>query len=357
MNARERFNAVMTFEAPDRLPFMEFMFYWPETRDRWIAEGMPADADPNAYFGYDPFVWLPVDFNFVPPFPVEVLEEDDETRIVRDVVGVVKKEFKYGSAMPHHIEFPIRTRDDFLELKERLDPTRPERYPANWLEMVEQLRTRDYPVGLVCRGLLAFFRDFMDFNRMSMAFLEEPDWIHEVMDFHTDFMIRMWERAVTDVEVDMVQLGEDMAFKTGPMVGPGFVREFMVPRYQRLTQFLKDHGVKTLIIDSDGDIRSLVPLYLEGGFTGVLPLENAANSNPLAFREQYPRLQMIGGIDKRAIAKGGADLEQEVRTKVGTLGPQGGYIPSFDHSVHPSVSFDDYRHYLDELRRLCETAV
>jgi len=356
MNARERFNAVMQFEKPDRLPFMEFMLFWPETTERWVREGMPADADPVAYFGFDPFQWLPVDFNFVPPFDLEVLEEDETTRVVRDAFGVIKREFKHGSEMPHYIEFPMKTRADFLELKERLDPACPERYPADWDGRVKTLRGRDHPVGLVSRGFLAFFRDFMNFNDMLVAFMEQPDWIAEVMDFFADFLIRLWEKAVSEVEIDMVLLGEDMAMKTGPMVPPDFVAEMMVPRYKKVGEFLRAHGVNARFIDSDGDIRPLVPLFLEGGFTGVLPLENNANCSPVVLREAHPRLQMIGGIDKQVIALGGDHIEREVAAKVGAIGSLGGYIPSFDHSVHPEVSFESYKKYLAVLRDYCESA-
>lgn len=357
MNARERFNAVLAFEKPDRLPFMEFMRYWPETRDRWNAEGMPANADAGEYFGYDRFEWLDVNFNMVPPFAEEILQEDAATRTVRDETGVVKREFKYGSAMPHYIEFPIQARDDFHALIERLDPAAPQRYPAGWPEQVEQLRWRDYPVGLVCRGLLAFMRDFMPFEQMALTFVTDPDWVREMMDFQTDFMMRLWERALRDVDVDYIQLGEDMAYKGGPMISPQMVSEFMVPRYRRLTSFLKEHGVNNIIVDSDGDIRSLIPLFLEGGVTGVLPMENNAGCDPVPIREQFPRLQMIGGIDKQVIEKGGEHIARELVYKVGTLGPLGGYIPSFDHSVHPGVLLEVYRLYLAQLREYCQRAV
>jgi uroporphyrinogen decarboxylase len=309
----------MAFEKPDRLPFMEFMFFWPETVDRWRTEGLAADADPMTCFGYDPFSWLPVDFNFVPAFTEEVLEETEDMRVIRDVTGVVKQVFKYGSAMPHYLEFPLTGREDFPALCERLDPTDPRRYPPNWDQLVVALRDRDYPVGLVSRGLLAFFRDFMEFTHMCMVFLDDPEWVHQAMDFHTDFLMRLWERVLSEVEVDMIQLGEDMAFKNGPMVSPDFVREFMVPRYRKLADFFRAHGVRTFIVDSDGDIRSLVPLYLEGGVTGVLPLEIAAGMDPVALRDEYPRLQMIGGIDKMKIAKGGDVMRAEVREYLSEL--------------------------------------
>ena len=132
--------------------------------------------------------------------------------------------------MPHYIDFPIKTRRDFLDLKERLDPKSPSRYPADWNDFAAQLKNRDYPVGLLCRGLLAFGRDFMKFDDLMIAFAEEREWIEEMMDFHTDFMIGLWERALRDVEVDFVQLGEDMAYKTGPMISPTMVNELMAPR-------------------------------------------------------------------------------------------------------------------------------
>ena len=39
MNARQRFNAVMNFEQPDRNLLWE-MGYWPDTLERWYGEGL-----------------------------------------------------------------------------------------------------------------------------------------------------------------------------------------------------------------------------------------------------------------------------------------------------------------------------
>lgn len=63
---------------------------------------------------------------------------------------------------------------------------------------------------------------------------------------------------------------------------------------------------------------------------------------------------MIGGIDKQVVAKGDDFLEREVRGKVGPLAKRGGYIPGFDHSVHPDVSLQTYKRYLKVLREEAE---
>ena len=350
MNTRERFNCVMNFEKPDRLFFCEFLGFWPETKDRWYEEGLPKDVSTDDYFGFDKIGMVLINFNFIPPFEVKVLEEDAKTKIVIDETGTTKKLFKYGSAMPHYIDFPIKIREDYLQIKERLNPDDPTRYPANWKTLVSEYKNRDYPLGVLCRGLLAFGRDFMKFEDLMIAFMDQPKWMDEMMEFHTNFLIRLWDRVLTDVDIDFILLGEDMAYKTGPMVSPRVVKEMMVPRYKKLVEFFKRRGVQHIIIDSDGDIRQLIPLFIEAGITGVLPMENNAGCNPIGIRNGYPRLQMIGGMDKQKVALGGKVMENEVCSKIGKLGPAGGYIPSFDHSVHPDVSLETYKHYLNLLR-------
>ncbi|MHB9037245.1 MAG: uroporphyrinogen decarboxylase family protein [Armatimonadota bacterium] len=339
----------MDFKKPDRLPVWD-LGYWPETLERWYDEGLPRNVDLVDYFGLDRIEFAPVDFNFVPAFEPKILEEDELTQTVRDETGCTKKVYKNSSVMPHYIDFPIKSRKDFLELKERLNPASYERYPANWSELVEAYNNRDYPLGLLCRGLLAFGRDFMHFNDLMIAFAESREWIEEMMDFHTEFMIRLWEKLLGEVEVDFLLLGEDMAYKTGPMISPTMVRELMVPRYRRLFSFLREYGIKHFVIDSDGDVRSLIPIFMEAGVTGMLPMECNAGCDVVKLRKEYPQLQILGGLDKQKIALGGGPMLEELNYKISGIGNLGGYIPAFDHHVHPDVSLETYKQYLD-LRR------
>jgi uroporphyrinogen decarboxylase len=53
------------------------------------------------------------------------------------------------------------------------------------------------------------------------------------------------------------------------------------------------------------------------------------------------RLAFFGGIDKRAMAKGGATLAAEIE-RVRPVIEDGGYIPSCDHGVPADVSWPNY---------------
>ena len=60
-------------------------------------------------------------------------------------------------------------------------------------------------------------------------------------------------------------------------------------------------------------------------------------------------LVIMGGIDKRVIAKGGEALRREV-DRVMPLVEDGGYIPELDHSVPPDISWPVFCEYMDYLK-------
>ena len=114
MNDRERFLATMYYQPRDRCPWGE-MGFWPETIEVWHDQGMPRDVHLPAYFGFDHLrEGIGVSLGLMPGFETQVLEEDDEDRIVRRATGIVAKEFKgeHSFRMPQWLSFPLRTRDD-----------------------------------------------------------------------------------------------------------------------------------------------------------------------------------------------------------------------------------------------------
>ena len=71
-----------------------------------------------------------------------------------------------------------------------------------------------------------------------------------------------------------------------------------------------------------------------------------------AVREAFPRLRIIGGIDKRALARGRPAIDDELNRRLPGLFRAGGYLPTLDHHVPPEVSYDNFRYYLSRCREL-----
>jgi len=79
------------------------------------------------------------------------------------------------------------------------------------------------------------------------------------------------------------------------------------------------------------------------------PFEVAAGMDVSVVKKQYGnKLSMRGGVDKREIAKDFSAIDMEIK-RIQPAFEAGGYIPHFDHSVPPNISWDNYRYYIEKL--------
>ncbi len=63
-------------------------------------------------------------------------------------------------------------------------------------------------------------------------------------------------------------------------------------------------------------------------------------------------MAFIGGLDKRALAAGGGEMQAELKWVVPPLLEKGGFIPSCDHGVPPDMSWPDFVEYTRLLAQL-----
>lgn len=382
MNARERFLAVMNFEKADRTLLWE-MGYWKDTVERWYAEGLPKkrdvtlglkagegiraenaphedffltdrkrDADVHDCLGFDKgMIALPVNSLLCPAFERKVFEETADYAVVQDDFGVVKKMNKDLASRPQFLKWPAEDRKGFEVLKDRLRPVLRDRIPPRWKDLVKEFVQRDYPLTLggYPIGFYGALRFLMGEEKLLYNFYDDPQLVHDFMDTLADLWIRLWGDVLSEIKVDLVNFWEDMAYKTGPLISPAMFREFMLPAYRKVTSFLKEMGVKIILVDTDGNIEKLVPLFIEAGVTALFPFEVQAGSDIVAYRKQYPKLQIFGGIDKIKIARGRKAIDEELEARVPFMLKAGGYVPHIDHHVHPDISWADFKYYRKRL--------
>jgi uroporphyrinogen decarboxylase len=344
---RERFRRHMAFKDVDRPPFYEFLGFWVETVNRWRAEGLPAGVDVYDYFDFDKREIVPIDYGPIPRFIPRTLEEDAKYRVEVNDMGIKMKVLKTSTSMPTFLDFPVKCRSDWERMKERYDPKDLRRYPKTWSpELMEYYRETDRIVGLSMPGFFGQARHFMGLERLLTFFYREPGLIHEIMDFWADFLIEVTKSVVESVKLDYVTIWEDMCYNRGPLISPKLFEEFMLPNYKKLTRFLRSKGVGIIMVDTDGNHEAINDLFLEGGVNCLYPLEVAAGMDAITLRERYgEKMLLIGNVDKRAIAAGGAALRREVERKI-KLVEEGGYIMSVDHAVSADVSFQNYSTYI-----------
>jgi uroporphyrinogen decarboxylase len=336
---------------PDGLAVFGGGVYWP-------TQGLPKDRDVELYFGLDEGVEL-ADVNqlFSPLFDVEVLHEDDETFRYIDIDGITRIYQKKESTLPTAIDWIVKDEKTWARVKEeRLSMgSLSERFPADWQDQISRYNGRTFPLALggYPHGLFGTPSHIMGYENLFCGYYDNPRLIHDIASTFTELWIAVWSEVLAKVEVDMVHIFEDVSMGTGSMISPAVFREFMLPYYRRLCDFLKSEGVEIILVDTDGDCSDLIPLFLEGGVTGLYPMEVLGGLDIRKVRKDFPLLQMMGGVSKRSLSGTESDIEEELR-KVEDVLKHGRYIPFVDHSVPPSVSWQSFRSYRSKLNRLVE---
>lgn len=381
MNTRERFHATMNFEPLDRPLYWEFG-YWVPTLRRWYEEGLPRvvgipdqlgddetvsgeclgvdwrspfhDVDVNLAMNFDEHIYrIPINNLLCPPFEEQILEDHEEWFKIRDVNGQIVQISKVNGSR-RHIESPVKTRADYERIrKERLQPNLNERLPKDWPQVRDKLRQRSFP--LLYGGNQGFFntpRRLLGIERLMLMLYDDPQLVKAIINDTADMLIALYDPILSELGGDCAMISEDMCFNKGCLVSPAMFQEFMLPAYRKLTGFYRDHGIETILVDSDGDVMDLIPLLIKGGVTGLYPFEVTGKCDIVEVRRAYPRFQILGGIDKKKIAAGKEAIDEELERKIPYLFQSGGFVPFIDHTVPPEISWDNFRYYRHRLEEL-----
>jgi uroporphyrinogen-III decarboxylase len=260
-------------------------------------------------------------------------------------------------SMDQYIGFPVETMDDWCQIKVRYNPHDAVRYEPNWQTVrVPGWRQRHHPLifGPNCStlGFYWFARELMGTERLSYAWYDQPALMHDMMDFQAEFLIAAARPILEHTTVEYVNLSEDMAMKTGPLLSPATYKTFIYPRLRRVVDFFKAHGARYVCVDTDGNPELLIPQLMDAGVDVVWPLERSAGQDPLRLRKAFGRsLRLWGGVDKRVLAQGPAAIDEHLRA-LAPLVEEGGYIPAVDHTVPPDVSWPNFTHYMESKLKL-----
>ena len=245
--------------------------------------------------------------------------------------------------MPQYIEFPLKDRETWKKIfLPRLDPESPNRIPCYWESLKRQYAARDFPLGVSAGSIFGWPRDWMGVENIAVMLYDDPDLVKEMMDHIADLVVEVLAKVVFDVQFDFAVMWEDMAYKTGSLISPAHVRKLMVPNYRKITDLLHRAVIDVVMLDSDGNVEELIPLWLEAGINMLWPFERQSGMDPLEVRQEYGHdLIIMGGIDKRALIPGGDVMRREVDRAM-PLVEDGGYFPELDHSIPPDVSWPNF---------------
>jgi uroporphyrinogen decarboxylase len=346
MTAKERFYLALNHKEGDQIPMQDSP--WSTTIERWRKEGMP-DVWVDDYFGFDHMRGQNGDTGF--RMETEVIEETDEFIIVRNGNGAITKNWKHTTSTPEMIDFTINSREKWEEYKPRLawaddradkDPSTNKGYheAGDWVNFSDAI---GYDRTQAIVGS----------ERLLTAMAEDPDWAKDMFMTCALLIRQVAEQMVTNgYEFDGAFLYDDMGYRNGALFSPRMYREMIQPAHKHVCDFFRSKG-KPVILHSCGCVKELIPDIIDAGFTCLQPLEVKAGMDVIELKKAYgDKLAFMGGIDVRKMAHPDPKLiEEEIATKIPFAMKGGGYIYHSDHSVPDNISFQQYCHTIDLVKK------
>ena len=347
---REEYLDHMTFRSNVRPLLTEIFGPMIGLKEEWEAQGATPDELDFSAFPYrcEARGFLPVHTGRYGGYPEKLIEETEEYRVWRDGLGRTMKLSKTVATLPLPQDHPVETMDDWRRIKSWYEFCE-ERLSGDWLAAAHEHRRNN---RVLCVGIPGGFdepRQLLGEERLCISYYEQPELIGDILQTIGDTAFKVLERVSAAVPIDLLFVHEDMAGKSGPLVGPALVRQFIAPYYRRIWDLLRDRGSRLFDQDSDGDMNPLVEAFLEAGVNCMHPMEPAAKMDVVKVREKYGnRLAFYGGIDKHVLRRSQDEIVAELEYKIPPLVKSGGCVLALDNRIPAGTPLVNYRFYLNK---------
>ncbi len=341
----------MTFRRNERPLFTEIFGPIVGLKEEWLAQGAtPEELDFSAFrYRCEARGGVPVNTGVLGGFAPEVLEETDAVIISRDEYGRTMKMNKGVATLPLPLDHPVTTMDDWLKIKPWYAFSEA-RFGADWERVAREHRAAGRVVTVSIPGGFDEPRQLMGEAALCMAYYDAPELIHDMLTTMGETAFRVLERVSAAAQVDVLFVHEDMAGKSGPLIGPKQVRDFIKPYYRRVWDMLAERGARLFDQDSDGNMESVIPAFLEAGVNCMHPMEPAAGMDIVKIRAQYgTRLAFYGGIDKHVLRRSKAEIVAELEYKIPPMLATGGCVLALDHRIPNGTPLENYRFYVNKV--------
>lgn len=176
-----------------------------------------------------------------------------------------------------------------------------------------------------------------------------PDYVHEVFEIQVERAIASFEKIYNELgnDIDVMYIcGTDFGTQRGPFISPETVKEFYVPYYKKMNDWIHQHTQWKTLKHSCGGIFPVIPLLIEGGFDAVNPVQcSAAGMDPQALKDTYGKdiLFWGGGVDTQKVLPLGtpSEVKEQVKQRCEIFSKDGGYIFNTIHIIQADAPVEN----------------
>jgi uroporphyrinogen decarboxylase len=225
---------------------------------------------------------------------------------------------------------------------------------AHGLEWYEENLPDDMCV--IGSGGFAHFAEYltwlMGYETLCYALYDQRDLVAAIAERLTSIYRTSLGRMLEFDRVKIVWGSDDMGFKTGTLISPDDLREFVLPGHKLMAAMSHEAG-RPYLLHSCGNLAAIMEdLVNDVKIDARHSFEDTIESVNEATDSYGDRIAMLGGIDMDFLCRADEDqLRARVRETLEHCMPGGGYCLGSGNSVANYVPVQNYLIMLDEGRK------
>ena len=322
MTSRERVLAALTGDGPDRVPYMELYI---DENFAHRALGLPHVAEPSvmsgeqdvtvAYFGGSSYA------------PLDLARTIHLDGLMMSVQPRIYFKLAVTDGQKFVVDGLIHRRED-MSIIHLPDPDDERIYkPAR--EFLKKHRSSGLAIGCFINLGSDPVILSMGWEHFSYALYDDPELLHQLFSIYSGWTARALKH-ICKLGFDFIWAGDDIAFKSGPMISPRVFRQFFLPYYRQVAEAIS----LPWIFHTDGNFLPLLDDLLSLGMNALHPLEPDAVEIGDVKRRVGGRTGLVGNIDIYALEQATPEeIIELTRKTIETAAPGGRYILSSSNSL------------------------
>lgn len=281
----------------------------------------------------------------------KVISETEDTVTTLNGNGAYLKKHKKHDTTPEHVDFTVKTREDWERYKPYLTNIDERRINfEGYRNAKEQAKKANRFFAWSGVNVFECMHPICGHENMLVGMALDPDWILDMAKTYSDLTIALQEILFEkEGKPDGIWYYEDMGFKERPFMSPAMYREMIMPSHIKTIDFAHSQGLP-VIMHSCGFVEPLLPDIIEAGIDCLQVIEIKAGMDLLRIYNNFgDKIALMGGIDVRTLySNDKAIIDKELEAKIPTVKNGFGYVLHSDHSIPKTVDYDILKYYFSK---------
>lgn len=350
MTGIERIGNILKKKPVDRIGLYEH--FWGDTHKAYVEQGhLSSDESLLDHFNLD--IQEAWSFNLTADldFKEKVVAETDETITTINGNGATLRKHKQHDSTPEHVDFTVKTGEDWLKYKGFLTNVDERRIDFEGYHKAKE-EAKKANRFFVWSGVNVFesMHPICGHENMLIGMALEPEWILDMAQTYADLIVSLQEILFSkEGKPDGIWYYEDMGFKEKPFMSPAMYEELIMPFHKKTIDFAMAQSLP-VIMHSCGFVKPLLPKMIEAGIDCLQAIEIKAGMDLLDLYTSFgDKISFMGGIDVRALySNDKAIIDKELESKIPIVKEGFGYVLHSDHSIPKTVEYDMFQYFINK---------